>query len=189
MPLLRSSFPIQWMQSTQGQEVWVNQTTQAQQSLLPLGFSQGGSTYPPSVISGITTTMSNANMPQQQQQQQQQMPPQVQIRQTNIHPIIKTAMSAYVQKFRSIRLTQLLASLGLTLADLPTLPSMALSETSLCYNFVLGKCVHNGCQHKHAAATEISDEFATKLVNILSPAVQNFMTNGAPRQKRKRRTT
>lgn len=98
-------------------------------------------------------------------------------------------MTAYIQKFRSIRLTALLTSLNLSLADLPTLPSLA-ADTSLCYNFVLGKCVHNGCQHKHAPVSDITDEFATKLVDLLKPAIHEFMTIGPPSnvmQRRKRR--
>lgn len=87
-------------------------------------------------------------------------------------------MTAYVQKIRSIRLNLLLTLLNLTLGDLPTFPLISSSETSLCFNYVLGKCEHNECQHKHMVVTEVTDRFATKIIKILNPAINNFLTNG-----------
>ena len=95
-----------------------------------------------------------------------------------------------MKRFRSIRLVQLLNSLNLSLADLLILPSVATGDTKLCYNYFMGRCVHSGCTHKHVDVEDITDEFATALVTLLQPAITNFMMNGAPnpRRKRKRRT-
>ena len=171
VPIHRSSFPSQWLTT-------VTDTQPSGHTAGQRGFPLiNVHTSPPSVVSGISTPSTMTGTSRQQQ---------VQIRSTT-HPIIKAAFADYVKKFRSIRLTQLLTSLNLTLADLPTLPSMSSSGTSLCYNYVLGRCVHSGCQHKHAAVEDIPDTFATALVTMLNPAVQNFLTNGAPAQPQRKR--
>ena len=41
--------------------------------------------------------------------------------------------------------------------------------------------------HKHVPAADVTDEFADKIVSILSPAIQQFMTSGAPQQPRRKR--
>lgn len=177
-PIFRSSFPALWNVVTH--ETPLPQAQFGSSLAPPVPTIQ---TFTPSVISGVS------GQSQSTTQTQRQAPP-VTIR-ANTHPIIKTALGAYVQRFWSICLTQLLASLNLTLADLPTLPGMT-GDTTLCYNYVLGRCVHAGCNHKHAAVDEVTDEFATRLITILRPAVQSFMTNGAPAQpfrcKRKQRS-
>jgi hypothetical protein len=71
------------------------------------------------------------------------------------------------------------------LDDLPNIPPTDGSAAAMCYNFVLGKCVHDSCQHRHVPAADVPNEFATKMVEILSPAIANFMTNGAPQQPRR----
>jgi hypothetical protein len=70
---------------------------------------------------------------------------------------------------------------NLTLADLPTLPTTDGTPAPLCYNYVLGKFIHEGCQHHHIPMAEIPDDFATQIISILTPAINNFMTNGAPK--------
>ena len=68
-----------------------------------------------------------------------------------------------------MRLNQLLEHLGLTIADLPTLPAMAMSETSICDNFILSKCVHTGCLNKHVDAADVTNNFATKIPHPGTP--------------------
>ena len=175
-PIFRSSFPQQWLTSTA--EQWGSTTGPArnQHHGVPIiNVSTGTGT----VVSGMSATTAAPSSTQR---------PLVYIRDTT-HPKIKTAFSAYIQKFGSVRLIQLLQSLNQTVADLPTLPSLP-ADTSLCYNYILGRCVHSGCQHKHVPAEEVPDDFAAALVTLLQPAVTNFMTNGAPppfrRRKRRR---
>lgn len=174
-PIHRSTFPPQWLMTEPHQHSGLTSagSVQAGQRTFPVSSFNTG---PPSVVSGISNPSTTTTRQQAQ----------VQIR-ASTHPIIKAALAEYVKKFRSIRLTQLLTSLNLTLADLPTMPSMAASDTTLCYNYVLGRCVHSGCQHKHAPVEEVTDDFATALVNLLKPAIQNFMTHGAPAQPRRKR--
>ena len=180
-PLVRSSFPAQWLTTAGGhataaahggesvQHTLLHQAPPVQSIRTPVGA-------PPSVISGVSTVTS----PTAQLQGQ--------IRATNIHPMIKALMTPYIQKFRSVRLNQLLDSINLTIADLPALPSLATADTTICYNFVLGNCVHSACLHKHVDAAEVTDDFATKLTTMLAPAVTTFLNNGAPlMQRRKRR--
>jgi hypothetical protein len=53
---------------------------------------------------------------------------------------------------------------------------------------VLGKCTLASCQHKdgHVNALEVTDEFAADLLMKLRPAITEFMTNGAPRTRKRR---
>jgi hypothetical protein len=157
-------------------------------SLLPpvASISAGASLPTPSVFSALSTGSAAGTAPSAQQQQKPQM------QAINVHPTIQAVMPAYVQKFHSIRLLQMLTSLNLTLDDLPTLPTADSTPAPLCYNYVLGKCVHDRCQHRHIPVAEITNDFATRIVTILTPAINNFMTNGAlqqprrPTQKRRR---
>ncbi len=177
-PIFRSSFPTQWLGTTS--DLALQDTSRNQlQHRAPLATVSASA---PSIVSGITLPTAPTATASQQQP--------VLIR-ASTHPTIKTAFAAYVTQFKSIRLIQLLSHLNLTVADLPTMPGLA-SDTTLCYNYVLGRCVHTGCQHKHVPMEDIPDDFATALVTLLSPAAQHFITNGAPAQrrggKRKRRT-
>ena len=175
-PLFRSSFPLQWntTQSSITSARDGGSVALPHQHAPPVQAVNTQPTIAPSVISGVSNATS--------------LPPPVgQIRETNIHPLIKTTMSDYIKKFRSVRLNQLLEHMGLTIADLPTLPVMATSTTSICYNFVLGKCVHSGCLHKHVDAVDVTDDFAEKITSTLTPAIQSFLTNGAPNQPRRKR--
>ena len=181
-PIFRSSFPAQWLLPQHERDAHrggVNSLGGGGHSIYhpPITSIQ---TYSPSVVSAVSalTAVQHAPTPSSAP---------VLIRATNIHPKIKAALASYVQRFKSVRLTQLLTSLNLTLADLPTLPAFAASDTSLCYNFILGRCVHSGCVHKHVPAADVTDEFADKIVTILAPAVQQFMTSGAPPQPRLKR--
>ena len=179
-PIIRSSFPPQWCIGLDSRlpPDGSAQSAPLQSLLPPVASISATHTLPtPSVFSAISAgSISAAGQSTQQRSQ---------IRATNIHPTIRAAMMAYVQKFRSIRLLQMLSSLNLTLDDLPNIPPTDGSTAAMCYNFVLGKCVHDGCQHRHVPAADVPDDFATKMVEILAPAIANFMTNGAPQRPRR----
>jgi hypothetical protein len=160
-PIFWSSFPQQW---TKGLSVPDSPSRPVQQAgFTTVNVPAGGASLV-SALSGPTATTNTTST--------------VTIWATT-HPKIKSVFAAYIQKFRSVRLLQLLNSLNQTMADLPTLPSVT-GNVTLCYNYILGRCVHSGCQHKHVPVKEVMDKFATALVNLLQPAVTNFLTNGAP---------
>jgi hypothetical protein len=169
-PLLRSSFPDRWNPGTS------YSTPDAGTTAVPtvVGGSSGAT-----VISGVTAGSTKT----------QKTKSQAKLRQTNIHPMIKTAMEPYFKKVQGIRLLQMLSHCNLTVDDLPSLPSSGASN--LCYNFILGYCNNPTCTRLdgHVAATDISDEFATELLQKLRPAMNEFIANGAPRRPKRRRQT
>lgn len=89
-------------------------------------------------------------------------------------------------------LNWLLAHHGLTLNDSLTIATHVTNGSNdLCYNFVLGKFVHTACTHHHVDAGEITDAFATELVNKLHPAILDIqlmvshrVSNGAAPDRR-----
>ena len=101
-----------------------------------------------------------------------------------MHPKIKDLMAPYILKFKAVMLNRLLSHTGLTIEDLPTLPG---SDTKICYNYILGKCVHKGCLNKagHLDVTKITDEFAVALVDKVHskwarcPKTPPHLTGGA----------
>ena len=168
--LLRSSFPERWNPgSTQS---FSDAGTTAFHTVV--GGSSGVT-----VVSGVTTGSTKTQKPKSQ----------AKLRQTNIHPLIKTAMEPYFKKVQGIRLLQMLSHCNLTVDDLPSLQSSGASN--LCYNFILGYCNNPTCTRLdgHVAATDISDEFATELLQKLRPAMNEFIANGAPRRPKRRRQT
>ncbi len=171
-PLLRSSFPEQWNSSV----------TQARPATGIVGVPMViGTSGAATVVSGVTAGSTKTTKTKAQ----------TQLRQTNIHPIIKTGMEPYFKKVQSIRLLQLLGHLNITVDDLPTLPSGVSGVSGLCYNFILGYCNNPACTRLdgHVAATDIPDEFATELMQKLRPAMAHFVANGAPPQRKRRRQT
>ena len=177
-PVVRSTFPLQWTHSATGANI------------LPPPGATISSGAPP--ITAVTTPHSNAtvvsaitsptlNTATSRTQQQGS------IRDTNMHPKIKDVMAPYIKKFRAVMLNRLLTHANLTINDLPTIDGL---DQKLCYNYVLGKCVHKGCLNKagHIDSTKITDDFATALLEKLSPAVQEFIQNGPPGTQKRRRT-
>ena len=165
-PILRSSFPATWnsigalARRSQGD---------TQSTLLPVASITTGTTTP-TVVSGLSagtgarTAATHRPLPK--------------IRTTNIHPMIKTVMEPYIPKCKGNLLGPMMEHLGITIDDLPKLPG----ETRICYNYVLGKCTHQYCKHKdgHINASEITDDFATALIDKIRPAVTHFIANGPP---------
>ena len=87
-------------------------------------------------------------------------------------------------------LNRLLAHGGLTLNNLPMIAAHVNNGANeLCYNFVLGKCVHTACTHHHVDTAEITDAFAMELIDKLRPVILDYTTaNGVPRGSKCRRT-
>ena len=134
---------------------------------------QGGAT--PTVVSGLTTGSTQAPKPP------------ITIRATNIHPKIKAAMEPYIQKHRAVYLTAMLNHANITMDDLPR-PSPDSDNGSVCYNYILGRCAVDRCQHEHVNATDISDEFASDLLSKLRPSITEFVANGLPPGTKRRRS-
>lgn len=173
VPLVRASFPPSWMISSKKKDSTTSGTVPPVQGLM---------VTTPSVISAVTLGSGTG--------QSQGTRPPGQIRTTNIHPTIKTTMEPYIKKFQNVHLNKLLTFCRLTIDDLPTLPpTVSTGSGGICYNFILGKCTHAGCQHKdgHINASDISDDFAAELLTKLRPGITEFLANGAPRYRKRKR--
>ena len=179
IPIIRGSFPAAWYPPgttslTQPDSGTVSNRVPSivapVQSVAP---SPGGAT--PTVVSGLTTGSTRAPRPP------------ITIRATNIHPKIKAAMEAYIQKHKAVYLTAMLNHANITMDDLPK-PSLDHDiGGGVCYNFILGRCAVDQCQHEHVNATDITDEFATDLLAKLRPSITEFVTNGLPAGTKRRR--
>ena len=176
-PIVRSTFPPQWVP---GAVVGVQSPLASNASAVPLPFV--GQTAPagttPTVVSGITTGTTRTNT----------RPPVV-IRPTNVHPQLKAAMEPYIAKVKGIYLTAMLNHVGSTIDDLPKLAPEVSGSNGICYNYVLGRCASDSCNHSdgHVNAHDVTDEFATDLITKLRPAITEFMQNGLPPNARRRR--
>lgn len=178
IPILRGSFPAAWyppgyvpgMQSEAGgASVRGSNTTAPVQSI---ATPPGGAT--PTVVSGLTTGSTRATRPP------------ITIRATNIHPKIKAAMEPYITKHKAVYLTAMLNHANITMDDLPR-PANHDTGSGICYNFILGRCAVDQCQHEHVNASEVTDEFATDLLSKLRPSITEFVTNGLPAGTKRRR--
>lgn len=177
-PIIRSSFPASWRPggapTTSGGAIRSGSSTQGT-TTRPVQ-SIAASTDAPTVVSGITT--GSATRAQQQ--------PPATIRTHNVHPLIKTALEACIAKNKGVYVGAMLTHCNLTLDDLPKLPDVT-GSNGICYNFVLGRCNMNGCQHEHVNVRDVTDDFATELLTKLRPAITEFTANGLPPGYRRRR--
>lgn len=179
-PIIRSSFPDEWaMTTTRTRAATTSSGGTAMAAPVP-SITTG--TQAPSVVSALSTGTGTRTT----NTQGTRTP--VTIRATNIHPTIKALMEPHIAKWRGVLLGAMCDHLNISLDDLPKLPG----ESALCYNFVLGRCVIAGCNHRdgHVNASDITDEFATAITEKLRPAVAHFKANGAPPprwQNRRRR--
>ena len=148
-PIIRASFPTSWTSET---------THYPTGSLAPSAFPTiiSGPTTP-SIVSSVTTGTPATRRTGQPPTGPR---PPVQLRTSDIHPTIKAAMAPYLQKFKSVKLTQMLNHLNLTLNDLPTLPPAVQGTTGICYNYILGHCTHSACQHMdgHVRSSDVTEE-------------------------------
>jgi hypothetical protein len=179
-PIIRSSFPDEWTSTTTRNRVATTVSRNAAAAAPIPSVTTGNQA--PSVVSALSTGtgMRTTNT------QGTRTP--VAIRASNIHPTIKTLMEPHIAKWRGVLLGAMCDHLNISLDELPKLPG----ESAMCYNFVLGRCVHAGCNHRdgHINASDITDEFATAITDKLRPAVAHFKAHGAPPprwQNRRRR--
>ena len=185
-PIVRSSFPAAWNPSgmvsynsaasvTASGNTGGHPTAPVQSIATPAG----GTT--PSVVSGITAGSARS-----------QRPP-VTIRTNDIHPRIKTVMEPYIAKNKGVWLSAILNHLNLTMDDLPRPAADVCGTNSICYNYILGRCHMDQCQHEHLRSHDITEDFANELIAKLRPGLTEFTTNGVPpaarRRQRKRRRT
>ena len=183
-PIVRSSFPLAWnpsgLYSTRPAAGSTTATSAGGHTTAPVQSiaAPGGTT--PSVVSGITAGSARSQRPA------------VTIRTNDIHPRIKTTMESYIAKNKGVWLSAILNHLNLTMEDLPRPATDVCGTNSICYNYILGRCHMDQCQHEHLRAQDITDEFATELLTKLRPGITEFTTNGLPptarrRQRRRRR--
>lgn len=182
-PIIRSSFPAAWYPGGVSRAAAATSTTAnallgTTAPVQSITAPTGGAT--PTVVSGITTGTTRAPKPP------------ITIRTSDIHPSIKAAMEPYIAKNKGVYLTAMLNHLNLTMDDLPKLGEGVVGgASSICYNFILGRCNVEQCQHEHVHSRDITDEFATDILSKLRPAITDFVTNGLPpgtkRSRKKRR--
>lgn len=177
-PIVRSSFPAAWYPSRGAAPAAHSPTAPASvhaSGTAPVQSvaTSGGGT--PTVVSGITT--GSARTPR----------PPVTIRSTDIHPQFKAAMEAYIAKNKGVYLSAILNHVNLTIDDLPKLAPEVSGTNGICYNYILGRCNMDTCQHEHVHARDITDEFASDLLSKLRMGITEFTTNGLPPGTRRRR--
>ena len=181
-PIVRSSFPAAWYpagagraRSTMAASTTSTHTGVHAGTVAPvqaIAASMGGA---PSVVSGITATTPRPPRPP------------VTIRTTDIHPTIKTTMDPYIAKNKGVWLGAILTHVNLTMDDLPRLPPEVSGAGTICYNYILGHCKMDGCQHEHVHVRDLTDDFVTDLLSKLRPGIAEFTTNGMPPGTRRRR--
>lgn len=168
-PIARASFPAAWYPSG----------TAVSRAPATMGGAQGGTVVlvqsiatgggaAATVVSGITA--GSARTPR----------PPATIRTTDINPQIKAAMEAYIAKNKGVYLTAILNHVNLSLEDLPKVAPEVCGTNGICYNYILGCCNMDRCQHEHVHARDISDEFASELLTKLRPGITEFTANGLP---------
>ena len=90
-------------------------------------------------------------------------------------------------KHKAVYLTAMLNHANITIDDLPKPALDHDTGSGICYNFILGRCAVDQCQHEHVNAQDITDEFATDLLSKLRPSITEFVTNGLPPGTKRRR--
>lgn len=176
-PIVRSSFPAAWYPAGTGRAPTVALANNPSVGTgAPVQSISAPATGAPSVVSGLTAATPRTPRPP------------VTIRATDVHPRIKTVMEPCIAKNKGVWLGAMLNHLNITIDDLPRLPPDVSGAGSLCYNFILGHCKMEGCQHEHAHARDLTDEFVTDLLAKLKPGIDEFTTNGLPPGTRRRHT-
>ena len=178
-PIVRSSFPAAWYpagtSTPLAQGVATNASVQGTSTVAPVQSVATMGTATPSVVSGITTGSTRAPRPP------------VTIRTNDVHPKVKLAMEAYIAKNKGVWLSAILTFVNLTIDDLPKLGADVGGTNSLCYNYILGHCKMEQCQHEHVHVRDITEEFVTELLSKLRPGITEFTANGVPPGTRRRR--
>ena len=97
------------------------------------------------------------------------------VRQSNIHPKIKTVMGSYLARVGKLQITRIMNLAGVTWDAMPKLATYTAQNgtNTLCYNYVLGRCNPQYCTHHsgHTPSTDVTDEFANSLCTLLQPGL------------------
>ena len=176
--ITRPSFPTEWSVgwlagAAKGKGAWAptyadTQTAPAKNAMnIPRQVNQTAAT----VVSGLTTAAASRRTPRI-----------TGVRKTDIHPGIKTLMTAHLRQSPFIQLRKVLSHSNMTIDDLPTLPDYIRNGTNgLCYNYILGHCTSKYCNYKegHAPASKITNEFARTMISKLEGPLAMFSTPAA----------
>ena len=165
-PIIKKNFPHQWQPRQDRQE--------SRARTIATGSNGGGQSRAPvpNVISGAASTASTTRTGTSSMTGTPTTT--TAIRQSNIHPKIKTIMGAYLTRVGRLQISRIMAAANVTWSDMPTLPGYMDGTTNkLCYNFVLGKCNPRYCNHRlgHAPDTEITNDFADEICTLLQPGI------------------
>lgn len=94
---------------------------------------------------------------------------------------IKRCMADYHEKFGgTVMLKQICNAAGVAMEDLPWLRKYMDNQNrnQLCYNHVMGVCLHGRrCHFIHAPQNEVDDGFATALCTKLESGVKYLIRN------------
>ncbi len=83
-----------------------------------------------------------------------------------------------------IHLAEVLNAAGKRQQDLLTLPCFCYSNSRpfLCWNSTLGRCMYRECRYlregRHPGPNDIPDDFANKVISVLSTGIQAHMQTG-----------
>ena len=167
-PIIKKNFPTQWQPKVDRPE----------SRSRPQATGSGGQYRAPvpNVISGAASTAhSTRTGTSSMTGTSTQAAPA--IRQSNIHPKIKTIMGNYITRIGWLQISRIMALANVNWSDMPTLPAFMDGTTNkLCYNFVLGKCNPRYCTHRtgHAAELDITNEFADELCTLIQPGLTDM---------------
>jgi hypothetical protein len=150
--------------------------------------TQGNMAFPPPGLPPLTatslgpSTTAGGTVPERAQSASGER--NVQIRQSDIHPTIKSLMGPYIAHFRSVQLRNLLRAANIGEQALPTLPQYLVEgRNNLCYSYILGKCQGRICGRGnvgHAQASTLPNDFVTALCNVLAPGVEKRLATEPP---------
>lgn len=180
-PILTATFPAQWLtrQGTAASTAGMGarnsaaSTTNAPVATVVTATrnttsNNNASTRGTSTAASTTSSLTGTGASQQQRG----------IRQSNVHPTIKALMEPFILRHGQLQLTRIMMVGGVTWPDMPRIERLVENGTNnLCYNYILGKCTSRYCTHRrmgHINATDMTDEFTTKLCTTLRPGVDNM---------------
>ena len=100
---------------------------------------------------------------------------------SNTHHFIKAMMKPYYERIKNFSFDEVLKSAIKVLADVvknlvhPQHPLDDKSRNKIYFNNLCGSCWFKGCQFLQIPVNEVTDEFATKVVNKLGTDITKFV--------------
>ena len=107
---------------------------------------------------------------------------------SDTHHSIKTTMKPYDKRIKNFSFNEVLKGAGKVLANVvkkivhPQRPLDDKVRNKACFNNLYRSCKFKGCQFIHIPLNEVTDQFATKVVNELGTDIKNIV---AANKKRK----